>query len=45
MSSPLKPGMRVIDLTRTIAPGMPFYPGTEPPVFSRPCTLETHGFV
>ena len=45
MSSPLKPGMRVIDLTHTIAPGMPFYPGTEPPVFSRPCTLETHGFV
>lgn len=26
--------MRAIDLTHTIAPGMPVYPGTEPPVLS-----------
>jgi len=38
-------GVRVIDLSHTISPDMPFYPGTEPPVFSRPCTLGTHGFV
>jgi arylformamidase len=45
MNNPAKTGMRVIDLTHTISPDMPFYPGTEPPVFSRPCTLESHGFV
>jgi kynurenine formamidase len=37
--------MRIVDLTHTVSPDMPFYPGTEPPVFTRPCTLESHGFV
>jgi arylformamidase len=45
MSSPAQPGLSVIDLSHTISAVMPFYPGTEPPVFSRPCTLESHGFV
>jgi arylformamidase len=45
MARPTPTGTRVIDLTHTISPDMPFYPGTEPPVFSRPCTLESHGFV
>lgn len=37
--------MRCIDLTQTIKPGMPVYPGTEPPLISRPCTIEQNGFV
>jgi len=36
--------MRCIDLTQTISPGMPVYPGTEPPLISRPCTIELDGF-
>lgn len=36
--------MRVIDLTHTIAEGMPVYPGTEPPVFTAANTCETDGF-
>lgn len=36
--------MRVIDLTHVISPGMPVYPGTEPPLFTSACTLEEHGF-
>lgn len=34
----------VLDLTHAIAPGMPCYPGTEPPVFSQPFTVAEHGF-
>jgi len=37
-------GMRVVDLSHTIAPDMPYFPGTEPPVFSRPFTVASHGF-
>jgi arylformamidase len=37
-------GMMATDLSQTIAPGMPYFPGTEPPVFSRPFTLASHGF-
>lgn len=37
--------MQIVDLTQTISPGMPVYPGTEPPVFSSGCSLEVDGFV
>jgi kynurenine formamidase len=37
--------MKIFDLTHVIGPDMPCYPGTEPPVFAKPCTLEEHGFV
>ncbi|RPI74606.1 MAG: cyclase family protein [Desulfobacteraceae bacterium] len=37
--------MKIIDLTHTIEPNMPCYPGTEPPKFAKLCTLEEHGFV
>ena len=36
--------MRAIDLTHTIAPGMPVYPGTEPPVLSPGSTYARDGF-
>lgn len=36
--------MNCLDLTHTIAPGMPVYPGTEPPQFTRPCTIARDGF-
>jgi len=36
--------VRVIDLTHYIYPEMPVYPGTEPPTFSTPCTIEKSGF-
>lgn len=35
--------MRAIDLTHTIAPGMPVYPGTEPPVLSPGSTYARDG--
>jgi arylformamidase len=44
MNSVFADEMTVIDLSQTIAPGMPFFPGTEPPVFSRPFTVASHGF-
>jgi len=37
-------GMMVIDLSHTLEPGMPYFPGTEPTVFSRPFTVASHGF-
>jgi len=37
--------MQIIDLSRTISPDMPVYPGTEPPAFSTPCTIEEMGFL
>ncbi len=37
--------MRIIDLTHTIHPGMPVYPGTEPPVFACGTSLERDGFI
>ena len=37
--------MHIIDLSHIIAPGMPVYPGTQPPVITTDCTLEKHGFM
>lgn len=36
--------MQILDLTQTIAPQMPVYPGTEPPVFGLGCSLAVDGF-
>jgi len=36
--------MKIVDLSHTISPGMPVYPGTEPPEISIPCTIENDGF-
>lgn len=36
--------MKVIDLSHTISESMPFYPGTDPPVFKDACTIEKDGF-
>lgn len=36
--------MKVIDLTHAIEPGMPVYPGTEPPTFEPANTYENDGF-
>ncbi|WP_066637923.1 cyclase family protein [Desulfolucanica intricata] len=36
--------MKFIDLTQYISAEMPVYPGTEPPKFSCPCTIEKNGF-
>jgi len=36
--------MTMVDLTHTLAPGMPYFPGTEGPIFSRPFTVADHGF-
>lgn len=44
MNKPFPDGMTATDLSHTIAPDMPYFPGTEPPVFSRPFTLASHGF-
>jgi arylformamidase len=37
--------MEIIDFTHTIEPGMPVYPGTEPPVIVRTNTIEQDGFL
>ncbi len=37
-------GLTVTDLSHTISPTMPYFPGTEPPVFFKPFTLASHGF-
>jgi arylformamidase len=36
--------MRVIDLSHTIEPGMPAYPGTPRPLFQPLASIEEHGF-
>jgi len=36
--------VQVVDLTHYIYSEMPVYPGTEPPAFSTPCTIEKSGF-
>ena len=36
--------MEIIDLTHVIEPGMPVYPGTEPPSFEPANTYENNGF-
>jgi kynurenine formamidase len=35
---------RVVDLTHRITPGMPVYPGTEPPTLTQANTVERNGF-
>jgi len=35
----------IIDLTHFISPDMPFYPGTEQPVFITGCSIEDDGFL
>ena len=37
--------MNIVDLTHTISPRMPVYPGTEPPVFTTGCSIEDSGFL
>jgi arylformamidase len=37
--------MKIVDLSHTISPDMPVYPGTEPPTFSTACTIEGIGFM
>ncbi|MFC1819466.1 cyclase family protein [Thermodesulfobacteriota bacterium] len=37
--------MKLIDLTHSISPKMPVYPGTEPPVFITGCTIDDMGFL
>ncbi|KJS87183.1 MAG: hypothetical protein JM58_05095 [Peptococcaceae bacterium BICA1-8] len=37
--------MKVIDLSHTIHTAMPFFPGTEPPIFEQANTLEKDGFI
>ncbi|HHX51788.1 MAG TPA: cyclase family protein, partial [Clostridia bacterium] len=33
-----------LDLSHPIEPSMPVYPGTEPPTFHYPCSIEENGF-
>lgn len=37
--------MRIIDLSHTVSPDMPVYPGTEQPVFTTDCSLDEIGFL
>jgi kynurenine formamidase len=37
--------MKIVDLSHTISPDMPVYPGTEPPLFFTACTIEDVGFL
>ena len=37
--------MKTIDLTHSISPNMPVYPGTEPPIFITGCSIEEAGFL
>ncbi|KUO64490.1 MAG: hydrolase [Gracilibacter sp. BRH_c7a] len=37
--------MKIIDLTHTIQPDMPVYPGTEQPTFADANSLDGHGFI
>lgn len=37
--------MKLFDLTHPISPGMPVYPGTEPPVFITGCSIDEIGFL
>jgi arylformamidase len=34
----------IIDLSHTIEPGMPVYPGTEPPLITEVCSIKNDGF-
>jgi arylformamidase len=44
MNKTILSGLVATDLSHTISPDMPYFPGTEPPVFSKPFTLASHGF-
>jgi arylformamidase len=37
--------MKIIDLSHTIYQGMPYYPGTEPPILQIANTIEKDGFI
>jgi len=37
--------MKIIDLTHSISPNMPVYPGTEPPVFITGCSIDDISFL
>ncbi len=37
--------MKIVDLTHSISPNMPVYPGTEPPVFATGCSIDDTGFL
>jgi kynurenine formamidase len=37
--------MKVIDLSHPVSPGMPVYPGTEPPVFVTGTSIAQAGFL
>jgi arylformamidase len=37
--------MKIIDLTHTVTPGMPLYPGTKPPELTTLCTVNKNGFI
>jgi len=37
--------MNTVDLSHTISSDMPVYPGTAPPAFIQPCTIEKDGFL
>jgi kynurenine formamidase len=37
--------MKIADLTHTISPNMPVYPGTEQPVFITGCSIDGNGFL
>lgn len=37
--------MKLIDLTHSITPKMPVYPGTEPPLFTTGCSIDDDGFL
>ena len=36
--------MKIVDLSYTVSPDMPVYPGTEQPVFIDACSIEETGF-
>ncbi len=37
--------MRIVDLSHTVSPNMPVYPGTEQPIFITGCSIEEFGFL
>jgi len=37
--------MKIVDLTHSISPNMPVYPGTEQPVFITGCSIDEIGFL
>jgi len=37
--------MRIVDLSHTVSPNMPVYPGTEQPIFKTGCSIEEIGFL